>query len=178
MPEQELVEREKQYGSRYAILRQPGGDALNSRLGEIAANASVGKQALPELIAAMDDEDAAIRYWGATGIGNIGKDARAAEGRMVAALRDGAVSVRVAAARALCMMGKPEQALPVLIGALRGEQTWGRLQAAIVLDSIGQQARPAEQALKQALTGQPSKYITRVANRALNVMNSTDNVVK
>ncbi|MHC4331758.1 MAG: HEAT repeat domain-containing protein [Planctomycetota bacterium] len=126
----------------------------------------------------MDDEDAAIRYWGATGIGNIGKDARAAEGRMVAALRDGAVSVRVAAARALCMMGKPEQALPVLIGALRGEQTWGRLQAAIVLDSIGQQARPAEQALKQALTGQPSKYITRVANRALNVMNSTDNVVK
>ncbi len=178
MPEPELVEREKKYGSRYAILRQPGGDALNSRLGEIAANASAGKQALGKLIVAMDDEDAAIRYWGATGIGNIGRDARTAEGRMVAALRDGAVSVRVAAARALCMMGKPEQALPVLIGALRGEQTWGRLQAAIVLDSIAEQARPAEQALKQALTGQPSKYITRVANRALNVMNGTDNVVK
>ena len=178
MPEPELVEREKKYGSRYAILRQTGGNALNSRLGEIAANASVGKQALGKLIAALDDEDAAIRYWGATGIGNIGKDAGAAEGRMVAALRDGAVSVRVAAARALCMMGKPEQALPVLIGALRSEQTWGRLQAAIVLDSIAEQARPAEQALKQALTGQPSKYITRVANRALNVMNGTNNIVK
>ena len=53
-----------------------------------------------------------------------------------------------------------------------------RLQAAIVLDEMGEQARPAEQALKKALKGQPNKYITRVANRALNVMNGTNNVVK
>ncbi len=123
MPEQELIEREEKYGSRYAILRQPGGDAVNSQLGEIAALASAGKQALPRLIAAMDDEDAAIRYWGATGVGNIGRDAVEAESKMVAVLKDGSVSVRVAAARALCMMGKPEQAVPVLIEALRGEYT-------------------------------------------------------
>ncbi|MEA3226724.1 MAG: sulfatase-like hydrolase/transferase, partial [Planctomycetota bacterium] len=178
MPEPELVEREKKYGSRYAILRQTGGDALNSRLGDIAASASDGKGAMPKLIAAMDDEDAAIRYWGATGIGNIGADAKAARSKMTAALEDDLVSVRVAAARALCFMGKPEKALTVLVEALRGEDTWGRLQAAIVLDSIGEEARPAEGALKEALTDQPSKYITRVANRALNVMNSTDNVVK
>ena len=177
MPEPELVEREKKYGSRYAILRQVHGDALNSRLGTIAALASEGKGALPELIAAMDDEDAAIRYWGATGIGNIGADAKAAGGKMTAALEDESVSVKVAAARALCFMGKPERALPVLVETLRGQDTWGRLQAAIVLDSIGEAARPAEEALKEALTGQPSKYITRVANRALNVMNGTDNVV-
>jgi len=178
MPEPELVEREKKYGSRYAILRQPGGDALNRRLGKIAALASEGKQALPELIAAMDDEDAAIRYWGATGIGNIGKDAIEAESRMIAALEDESVSVRVAAARALCFMEKTNKPLPVLARALRGKDTWGRLQAAIVLDSIGEKARPAEDALKEALTGQPSKYITRVANRALNVMNGTNNVVR
>ncbi|UCC97277.1 MAG: HEAT repeat domain-containing protein, partial [Phycisphaerales bacterium] len=128
-------------------------------------------------IAAMDDSDAAIRYWGATGVGNIGAEAAGAEQNMVTALRDESVSVRVAAARALCMMNKPDKALPVLIEALRGEHPWGRLQAAIVLDSIGEMARPAEDALKEALTGQPNKYITRVANRALNVMNGTDNVV-
>ncbi len=178
IPEPELIEREKKCGSRYAILRQPGGDALNSRLGRIAALASEGKQSLPELIAAMDDEDAAIRYWGATGIGNIGKDAVSAENKMQAALDDESISVKVAASRALCFMGKSEKALPVLIRALRGEDTWGRLQAAIVLDSIGEKARPAEEALKEALTGQPSKYITRVANRALNVMNGTNNVVR
>jgi len=177
IPETELVEREKKYGSRYAILRQAGGDDLNSRLGEIALLASTGKEALPKLIAAMDDEDAAIRYWGATGIGNIGKNGAEAERKMVAALQDGSVSVRVAAARALCMMGKPGQALPVLIESLSSEYEWGRLQAAIVLDGIGQQARPAEEALKKALADQPNKYITRVANHTLNVMNGTDSAV-
>lgn len=177
IPEPELVGREKKCGSRYAILRQAGGDGLNERLGRIAALASEGKDALPELIAAMDDEDAAIRYWGATGIGNVGEDAIAAEKKMAAALDDESVSVKVAAARALCFMGKPGKALPVLVAALRGDDTWGRLQAAIVLDSIGERARPAEEALREALTDQPSKYITRVANRALNVMNDTDNVV-
>ena len=68
--------------------------------------------------------------------------------------------------------------LPVLVAALEGEHQWGRLQAAIVLDEIGEQARPAEPALKKALAGQPNKYITRVANRALNVMNGTNNVVR
>ena len=177
IPEPEIMEREKKFGNRYAILRQPGGDALNARLGEIAALASEGRKALPKLVAAMDDEDAAIRYWGATGIGNIGKEAMASESKMIAALADESVSVRVAAARALCLMGKPDRALPVLINTLQGPHPWGRLQAAIVLDSIGQMARPAENALKEALTDQPNKYITRVVNRALNVMNNTNNVV-
>ena len=177
IPEPEIMEREKKYGNRYAILRQPGGDAFNARLGKIASLASEGPQALPELVAAMNDEDAAVRYWGATGIGNIGKDAASAESKMVAALDDASVSVRVAAARALCMMGRTDKALPVLVETLQGPHPWGRLQAAIVLDGIGQQARPAEGALKEALTDQPNKYITRVANRALNVMNGTTNVV-
>ncbi len=140
--------------------------------------ASEGRQALAELIAAMNDDDAAIRYWGATGIGNIGTDAISARNSMREALADKSVSVKVAAARALCFMDSPKEALPVLVEALRGDDTWGRLQAAIVLDSIGEKARPAEKALKDALIGQPSKYITRVANRALNVMNGSSNVVK
>jgi len=178
IPEPEIMEREKKFGNRYAILRQPDGDALNARLGEIASLASEGPQALPKLIAAMNDEDAAIRYWGATGIGNIGRRASRAEDKMIAALKDTSVSVRVAAARALCRMDKPDKALPVLVETLRGPHPWGRLQATIVLDGIGEQARPAEAALKDALKDQPNKYITRVANRALNVMNGTDNVVK
>jgi len=171
------MEREKKFGNRYAILRQPDGDALNARLGEIASLASEGPQALPKLIAAMNDEDAAIRYWGATGIGNIGRRASRAEDKMIVALKDRSVSVRVAAARALCRMGRPDKALPVLVETLRGPHPWGRLQATIVLDGIGQQARPAEAALKDALKDQPNKYITRVANRALNVMNDTNNMV-
>ncbi|MBN2132396.1 MAG: sulfatase-like hydrolase/transferase [Sedimentisphaerales bacterium] len=178
LPEPEIIEREQKFGSRYAILRQPGADELMKRLIEGSGAASEGRKALPMLLDAMDDEDAAVRYWGATGVGNIGADARSAEDKMRAALKDSSVSVRVAAARALCRMDKPRAALPVLEAELAGAHQWGRLQAAIVLDEIGEMARPAEDALKKALSGQPNKYITRVANRALNDLNGTDNVVK
>jgi len=178
LPEPEIIEREKKFGSRYAILRQPGADELMNRLIAVSAAASEGRKSLPLLLGAMDDEDAAVRYWGATGVGNIGAEARSAEDRMRAALEDSSVSVRVAAARALCRMGKPGPALPVLEAALDGAHQWGRLQAAIVLDEVGEMARPVEAALKKALSGQPNKYITRVANRALNDLNGTDNAVR
>ena len=178
IPEPEIMEREVRYGNRYAILRQQGGDELNKRLGATAALASEGKSALGKLVKAMKDSDAAVRYWGATGIGNIGGVAISAESAMERALEDESVSVRVAAARALCKMDRPEKALPVLIAALDCEYQWGRLQAAIVLDYIGEKARPAEEALKKCLSNQPNKYITRVANRALNDLNGTNNTVR
>ena len=177
IPESEMMDREARYDNRYAILRQPGGDELNKRLGAIAAQASEGKRALRDLVKAMKDPDAAVRYWGATGIGNIGVDAISAESVMEKALKDKSVSVRIAAARALCKMDKPKKAMSVLISALDCKHQWGRLQAAIVLDNIGETARPAEEALKKCLSNQPNKYITRVANRALNDLNNTDNKV-
>ena len=168
----------KKYSYQYEILRQAGGDKLSEQLGEIAVLASSGKRALPKLLDAMEHDDAAVRYWGATGIGNTGPDAAEAEAVMSKALQDKSVSVRVAAARALCRMDEPERVLPVLVAALKGDNQWGRLQAAIVLDEIGEQARPVQPALKKALSGQPNKYITRVANHALNVLNGTNNVVR
>jgi uncharacterized sulfatase len=178
LPEPEIVAREQRFGSRYAILRQPGAETLMKKLIEVATAASEGKQALPVLLDAMDHGDAAVRYWGATGVGNIGGPARSAEDEMITALKDDSVSVRVAAARALCRMNKPARALPVLEAELGGEFQWGRLQAVIVLDEMEEMARPAEDALKEALSDQPNKYITRVANRALNDLNNTNNVVR
>ena len=177
IPEPEIMQREQKYGSRYAILRQPGGDELNKRLGRTAVLASQGKSALGELVKALDDDDAAVRYWGATGIGNIGADAVSAAVKITAALKDESVSVRVAAARALCRMSRPGKAYAVLTAALNSEYQWGRLQAAIVLDEIDEMARPLEDELKKALRKQPNKYIVRVANRALNEINGTNNTV-
>lgn len=178
IPEPEIMQREKKLGNRYAILRQENGDDLNKRLGQTAAIASQGTQALPKLIIALDDEDAAIRYWAATGIGNIGADAASTENKIDKLLSDPSPSVRVAAARALCLMNKPQKALPVLTDTMDSQYEWARLQAVIVLDEMGQMAKPAEKALKKALNNQPNKYITRVANHALNVMNGTNNTVK
>lgn len=180
IPEPEIMQREAKYGNRYAILRQPGGDDLNERLGRTAAAASDGLQALPRLLKALHDNDASVRYWAATGIGNIGVEANSVQAGVAVLLADPSPSVRVAAARALGRMNCPEKALPVLVDVLEGPHQWARLQAAIVLDEMGPMARPAEAALEKALEAQPNinKYIARVANHALNVMNGTQHTVK
>jgi uncharacterized sulfatase len=183
IPEPIIAEREKQLGSPYAILRQPGGDAYNARLGAIAAAASEGIDALPKLIQAMSDPDDTIRYWGATGVGNIGVPAKdvAAEA-MDRALGDESSAVRTAAARALCRMGLPGKALPVLIHELTEGTQWERLHAANALDEIDEQARPVIVQMKEGLQYQTGfnskgKYRVRVTNRALNELNGTNNTV-
>ena len=179
LPEPEIIAREKVHGARYDILRQDGSTAVMTRLGETAALASSGPTALPRLLTAMDDSDAAVRYWGATGVGNIAPERNPkAMAVMHKALGDSSASVRIAAGRALARMGEPKEALPTLKQALAGPHQWARLQAAIVLDEMEEQARPAIPELKQALVGQPNKYIVRVANRALNDLLGTNNQVR
>ncbi len=173
-----LVEREKTVGHRYGILRQGNGDAVAKRLARVAAQASDGPDALPDLVRALSDDDAAVRYWGATGIANNGMAAKSAEASVKAALKDASAVVRIAAAHALCRMGKPESALPVLASELDKGEQWERLHAAIVLDEIDEQARPVVKAMRAALKPRKGlyangKYTVRVINRALNQLEGT-----
>ncbi len=183
VPEPIIRERASRLKSEYAILRQPGGDAYNLRLAAIARAASGGEGGLSTLVKAVSDPDDAIRYWAANGIGNIGEPARdtAAEA-MRDALRDKSSAVRTAAARALCRMKQPKQALPVLINELTEGTQWERLHAAIALDEIDEQARPVIGKMKEGLKYQDGfnskgKYRVRVINRALNELNGTSNKV-
>ena len=73
LPEAEIEIREKATSARYNILK--GKSKLNAQLGNAAAMASSGVYALPSMIQAMQHPDAAVRYWGATGVGNIGPQA-------------------------------------------------------------------------------------------------------
>ncbi|MDG2213085.1 MAG: sulfatase-like hydrolase/transferase [Verrucomicrobiota bacterium] len=176
LPEAEIEIREKAAGARFNILK--GKNELNAQLGNAAAMASSGVYALPSMLQSMQHPDAAVRYWAATGVGNIGPEAANARQPMVTALKDKSPSVRIAAARALAKLGDVKSALPVLEAELQSEHQWGRLAAAIVLDEMDEQAKPAIQALKKALVNQPNKYIVRVANRALNELLGTNNVVR
>jgi len=183
IPEPIIAERRRELGSEYAILRQTGGDAYNNRLGAIAAAASEGIDALPILLKALDDSDSAIRYWAATGIGNIGVPAQdTASASIVGLLDDPSSAVRTAAARALCRMDKPDEALPVLIHELVSGSQWERLHAANVLDEIDEQARPVASQMEAGLEYQEGfnskgKYRVRVINRALNELNGTNSKV-
>ncbi|MDP6892979.1 MAG: sulfatase-like hydrolase/transferase [Verrucomicrobiota bacterium] len=179
LPEAEIIEREALYGSRYEILRQKDSSSIMMRLGETAALASSGKNSLPMLLRAINDTDAAVRYWGVIGIGNIApRDSVNALFVTRKLLSDSSASVRIAAGRAMARMGKPEESFPVLKKALAGTNQWARLQAAIVLDEMETQGRPLIPELKKALNDQPNKYIVRVANRALNDLLNTNNEVR
>ena len=178
IPEAEIDRQEHAAGSRYAILHGDAGttDALR-RLVDMATKASGGPQELDDLREGLADEDPSIRYWAATGIGNIGAQASVAKSQILDSLSDASPSVRIAAARAAAALGETDAALKTLGEELRSEHQWGRLAAAIVLDEMDRQAAPAADDLKHALQDQPNKYIVRVANRALNELNGTNNQV-
>ena len=182
IPEPILAERASSIGHHYGILRGEGGDALARRVARAAVQASAGESALADLLTAMDDQDAAVRYWGAIGIGNVGASALSAEAQLRDLLDDSSGAVRIAAARALCRLSIPGPALPVLSGELKNGRQWERLQAAIVLDEIGPQALPVLEEIRAALTLREElysggKYTVRVINRALNRLEGTDRLV-
>lgn len=178
IPEAEIEIQEQAAGSRYGILHQ-GEDAASAlnRLVEIATKASVGAEVLEDLVNGLEDQDSAVRYWSATGIGNIGQDAQSAKEAVTEALHDVSPSVRIAAARAVAKLGDSPAAIKVLEKELQSDHQWGRLAAAIVLDEMDEDAKPALPALRAALKDQPNKYIVRVANRAINELEGTNHQV-
>ena len=180
IPEAEIEIREQVSSSRFEILNSQGAPAqFLDALVNSATKASEGIEGLPSLLKALKDKDSAVRYWGVTGIGNIGKKAGAnAMAEVKKAMKDNSPSVRIGAARAVARLGAPDMAIPVLVRELKSEHQWGRLAAAIVLDEMDEQARPALDALQQAVKQrQPNKYIVRVANRAVNDLLGTENRV-
>lgn len=178
IPEAEIEIQEKNAGSRFAILNN-GADAASKiqRLVDVATKASEGIAVLDELIESLNDTDPSVRYWGATGIGNIGAAASKAKAAIRDLMKDTSPSVRIAAARAAAKLGDTQPALQVLSAELQSDHQWGRLAAAIVLDEMDDQAKPAADDLEMALKKQPNKYIVRVANRALNELLGTNNTV-
>ncbi|MCD6288496.1 MAG: sulfatase-like hydrolase/transferase [Candidatus Hydrogenedentes bacterium] len=179
LPESDMVARAQIYGDRYAISKQPGSAKLFERISRIAAVAGEASPAdQGKLEKALDDPDAAIRYWGAVGLGNIGKPAASSENRIKMLLNDSSPVVRIAAARALCRMDNPKKAIPTLVKELKNEHQWVRLEAATVLDNIGDMARPAIPAMKEALGDKENKYVVRMVNHTLNVLLGTHNSVR
>lgn len=167
-PEEDLVERAKKVGNRYDILRQPGGEKLLKRLYKVSNIAEYAKPASVKMLTdAIKDDDAAIRYWGAIGLGNLGIKAKGSSGVLVAALKDKSASVRVAAGRALSKMEMYELALPALMAEVTSDKEWARLEAAIVLDDMGESARPTVEALKKAAKLKGNGYVAMVADHAL-----------
>ena len=167
-----LAQREQQADGRYNILRQADGSHLAKDVASAAVAASAGKTALPKLLASVRHNDAAVRYWGAVGIGNLGREASSAADPLRRLLADPSPAVRIAAARALCQMDHCPDGLPVLVQLLADGAQWERLQAAIVLDELDEQAAEAIGAMRTGMRPKTElfakgKYVVRVLQCAL-----------
>jgi uncharacterized sulfatase len=103
-----------------------------------------------DLARLVGDKEPAVRFWGATGLVALGKEAAPATDVLLEAIEDPAPNVRIAAAEALANVGRLDDAMPVLIAGLAHPTPFIRLRAMNVLDRLGEDARPALAAIKQA----------------------------
>jgi arylsulfatase A-like enzyme len=178
LAEPEIMDREAKFGNRYDILRSEAGGESLRKIIDFVQVVEQGDKAVPSLAKGLKEDDSAVRYWAAIGLGNLDERAAPAADALEKALGDESASVRIAAARALARLGQPEKALPTLTRELIDGEEWVQLNAAIVLDEMDAAARPAIDAMKKSLATGKNKYVVRVSNRALNELLGTNNTVR
>ena len=151
IPEQMLRDGAERAGSEYAFARSKAYPL--ERVLETTFLFDDGLAASDELVERLSDPNPVVRFWAAVGVTSASEDldrhepAREALERL---LTDAQAEVRIAAAEALCALGRPARSLPILAGYLRDERWPVRVFAANVIDRIGEQARPLVSEMKAA----------------------------
>jgi arylsulfatase A-like enzyme len=163
----------------YEAARVPGAFPLE-RVFALANLASERNPAnLPQFLAGLDNPSEPMRWWAAQGCTILREQAAPAEAALRRRLTDDSGAVQVAAAEALARMGHANAALPVLERQLRQTNNlWFALQAANVLDRLGETARPALPGMQQVLArvadetgeGRAGGYLQRILTYRISVL--------
>ncbi len=105
-----------------------------------------------DVMAALDDKNASVRYWAAVNLAAMAEAATPAKAKLLKALQDENQSVRVPAAEALCNIGLEKKAMPVLvkIAAIPGEDYDSAL-AVTALYAFGDKVKPYIPEIKKAM---------------------------
>ena len=153
LPEAEVAAREAALGTRYAIGRQPGYEALLRRLTEVA-----GEKDESRIREASSDEDAAVRAWACSNV---------SDGVLLKRLlSDASGAVRVTAARGLRKISSSDAvALRVLVRSLRSPEEWVRMLAALALE--GERDAEVIAALQTTAKTDKNSTVAAVARRAI-----------
>ena len=161
----------------YDASRAPGAYPIE-RVFTLANLASERNAAnLPKLIEALDDPCEPARWWAAQGCAMLREKAAPAEAALRKRLDDRSGAVQVAAAEALARLGRLDVALPSLERRIQNTDTPPfALQAANVLDRLGEAARPALPTMKTVLAaagkqpGNAEKYPVRILTHVIAVL--------
>ncbi|NIA13135.1 MAG: sulfatase-like hydrolase/transferase [Nitrospiraceae bacterium] len=165
IPEGEMVELSEGKTS-FDLVREPSFPL--DRIIETAEMATLRDPALlPELRLRLDDEQASVRFWAATGCAVLGEQAKAAEGLLCGLLTDDCGDVRVAAAEAVHGLGERTRALDVLSAELKNPNSKVALRAANVLEALGAASAAALPAIEAVHETTTDDYVKRAALRLL-----------
>lgn len=104
----------------------------------------------PALLKNLQSDDAGVRYWGAIGLAARDSLSDEAKQQLRARLDDPSPAARIEIANALARHGDVDTALPVLIDALQHESLDVLLHAARTIELLGDDARDAADAMRQA----------------------------
>jgi hypothetical protein len=128
-------------------------------------------QNLDEIIGFLSDDNATVRYWGATGCLILKEKAKPAKSALMTVLNDESFDVRIAAAEALCLLGEEATATTVLIEALNSENMMVRVHALNSLEIIGGDvAKAAIPKVKQVIGDREGRdYDIRAGKRLIEV---------
>lgn len=170
LPESEMIDRAE--GSTiFQLVRDPDKYPLERIMPVAEMAGERDPKALPKLIRLLEDKDAAVRYWAATGCVVLGTKADAAADALVARLEDPVPSVRIAAAEALCVLDKADKALPVLVKALEHENPRVVLHAINTLENVGEKARPVSDSIQTLAKTSKDNYVKNAAAAAAAKLN-------
>jgi HEAT repeat protein len=141
-----------------ALLKQVNNEEAVVRREVLFALGKIGpaaKDAVPAALACVDDPDAAVRYSAVYSLGRIGPDAAAATERLLKELDSEDRYYATCCAMSLVRIDPGNstivpRVLPLLMGALRHDDSSVRTEAASTLGMLGPKARPGLNALKNA----------------------------
>lgn len=174
LPEPIIADYLKRYETPYSILEDRGNRRAARRINEVWELAQGGKGAIKGLVKAMGDKRPQVRYAAAFWLGNIAEDRAGARSVLVLGLNDKADYVRVASARALCLIDERVNsgALAVLVKELQtSDNEVVRHYAAEALEDMGPKAKGVLPTIKDA-RGQKYEYVKRVTTRIVSKLES------
>jgi hypothetical protein len=109
------------------------------------------RDAVPDQVTQLRDENAVVRYWAAVGLVAAGRAAAPAASALGGALDDATPEVRIASAEALVKLNGSPAALRTLQNALQSDESQVVLLTARTLQLLGPAAAPARSAMERVL---------------------------
>jgi uncharacterized sulfatase len=135
-----------------------------------------GRGAVSEVTKALAHEDAVVRYWAASALGDLGDEAKSVIEPLRKVHGEKPIGVRIAAAYALCRIGQVEEGLPTLLEGLKDETRGVWNSSADFLARIGPPAKAAIPTLEtEGKRG--ADHIADICNEALLRIRAVDQPV-